>query len=234
MTEPNKRLAIIPARSGSKRIKNKNIKFFFGKPIISYSIKASQESGLFDEIMVSTNCSNISSIALEHGAKVPFLRSEENSTDNAILVDVLTEVLQTYEKSGLFFSHVCCIFATAPMITAKELIAGWQLLLKTEADSVIPVVPFTHPIQRAFKIQDNNHLDWFFPEFQLTKTQDLALSYHDAGLFYWVNSKTLLQKGQIYTNNTQALVFNQDAVEDIDTEQDWVRAEQKFKNRFLK
>lgn len=229
-----KNIAIIPARSGSKRIPQKNIKEFLGKPIIAYSIEAALNAGIFDEVMVSTNCAEIASVAKEHGAQVPFLRSHETAGDDSIIVDVLVEVVNTYASIGKEFDFVCCIFATAPLLESASLKESLQLLENTGADSIIPVIKFDLPIQRAFKISEQDKLEWFFPEFQLTRTQDLESSFHDSGQFYWVKTDILVNSHAIYTDNTRAFLLDTQTAQDIDTEADWKKAESKFHSRIIK
>ena len=149
-----KNLCIIPARGGSKRIPRKNIKPFKGKPIIAYSIIAAFESGLFDEVMVSTDDLEIAEIATSYGASIPFLRSEENSNDFATTADVLKEVLNSYKKEGKEFDYICCIYPTAPFVSSKRLIEGFEMLNKG-ADSVLPILSFDYPIWRSFKVNEN-------------------------------------------------------------------------------
>ena len=149
------RLAIIPARGGSKRIPRKNIKNFHGKPIIAYSIEAALKSGLFDEVMVSTDDVEIKNISLELGAKVPFLRSENTSNDTATTLEVIREVLESYKKEDRTFDEVCCIYPTAPLMKSSHLTAGLDLL-ENEIASVFPVVPFSFPILRSLKVDEDN------------------------------------------------------------------------------
>lgn len=140
-----KNIAIITARGGSKRIKNKNIREFCGKPIISYSIQAALEAGCFDSVMVSTDNDEIKDIAIQYGAEVPFMRSEESSDDYATTSDVLSEVLEEYKKRKQYYTYMCCIYPTAPFVTAKKIESAMEILCNTNADSVIPVVHFPFP-----------------------------------------------------------------------------------------
>lgn len=221
-------LLIIPARGGSKRIPKKNIKDFLGKPIIAYSIEAAIASGLFDEIMVSTDDEKIVEVAIQYGAKVPFMRSKKNADDHATTFDVVEEVLSQYASSNKTFDYTCCLYACAPFATANKLKDAFQLLQKENFDSVLPVVPFGFPIQRAFKIDTNSKTSFFNPEYSLTRSQDLETSYHDTGQFYWMNTAKCLEKKAIITDNTGSIVVSELESQDIDTELDWKLAALKY------
>jgi N-acylneuraminate cytidylyltransferase len=217
-------LAIIPARGGSKRIPKKNIKDFLGKPIISYSIKTAIQSNLFDEIMVSTDDEEIAKIAIKYGAKVPFFRSKEVADDYAILAEVVIEVLQQYEIQNIKFDNVCCILPTAPFLTKKDIITGYKKLIQSSFNCVFPVVKYSFPIQRALQL-DGQKIKMIWPENLTTRSQNLKPSYHDAGLFYWVKSKMILKENRIWNDNTSAIIINEFMAHDIDTPEDWQRAE---------
>lgn len=223
-----KSLAVITARGGSKRIPKKNIKEFCGKPIISYSINAALKSECFDEVMVSTDDEEIMRVALECGAKVPFLRSKSNSDDFATTVDVLSEVLKEYLKSGLSFTYMCCIYPTAPFVTAEKLKAAMKLLCDTGADSVIPVVPFSFPPQRGLLLEEGD-IHFQYPEYTLSRSQDLEKIYHDCGQYYCVNVERFLSCGKFFTENTKAVITDEMEVQDIDNMTDWKLAELKYK-----
>lgn len=218
-----KNLAIIPARGGSKRIPRKNIKDFLGKPIIAYSIEAALKSELFDEVMVSTDDEEIAEIAIKYGAKVPFMRSKETANDFATLADVVDDVKNSYSKMDRKFSYICLILATSPLISQENLLIGYKLLIKNAADSVRPVVKFSYPIQRALKLT-NSKVSLFYPEYINSRSQDLEQAYHDAGQFYWMQYQTAL-RGQ----NKQAFEIPETNVQDIDSEEDWILAELKYK-----
>ena len=219
------RLAIIPARGGSKRIPGKNIRLFHGKPIIAYSIEVAIKSGLFDEIMVSTDDEEIKNIGLQYGAKVPFKRSEINSNDTASTLEVIREVLESYNNIGKSFTEVCCIYATAPLIKISHLKAGLELL-KSDIVSVFPVVPFSFPILRSLKVSEDNSVSMNWPEYSQARSQDLPLSYHDAGQWYWLRPELI--KDSLYAENSKAIVLSEMEVQDIDNETDWQLAELKF------
>jgi|SRR5690554_187787 len=220
-------LCIIPARGGSKRIPRKNIKDFLGKPIIAYSIKAALKSNLFEEIMVSTDDEEIAAIAKAYGAKVPFMRSEENADDFATTYDVIEEVLQKYDEAGKEFKNTCVLYPCAPFITPSRLKEAYKKL--EEFDTVFPVVKFGFPIQRALKKNEEDKLAFFQPEFELSRSQDLTPSYHDAGQFYWLNIHALQAHKTMMTENTGAIVLSEMEVQDIDNTIDWKMAELKYK-----
>jgi pseudaminic acid cytidylyltransferase len=221
-------LAIIPARGGSKRIPRKNVKDFLGKPIIAHSIEAAIKSGLFDEVMVSTDDEEIAKIARTFGAKVPFLRSNKNADDYATTFDVIKEVVSKYESLNKTFDYTCCLYACAPFVTANKLTCAFELLQKENFDSVLPITAFGFPVQKAFKIDKTNKTAFFYPEFSLTRSQDLEQSYHDVGQFYWMNTNKCLQKKAVITDNTGSIVISEMEAQDIDTELDWKLAELKY------
>jgi N-acylneuraminate cytidylyltransferase len=223
-----KNLAIIPARGGSKRIPRKNIKPFLGKPIIAYSILAALMSGLFDEVMVSTDDEEIAAIAKEYGAVVPFMRSATNADDHATTTDVLLEVIRAYKEMGREFENACCIYPGAPFTTAAKLAEAYELMGQRNADSVFPVMPFSFPIQRALKVDDSG-MQFFYPEFTNTRSQDLEQAYHDAGQFYFFKTAVLQDKGSIFTPSTYPLIISEMEAQDIDNETDWQLAELKYK-----
>lgn len=216
-------LAIIPARGGSKRIPRKNIRDFLGKPIIAYSIETALNSGLFDEVMVSTNDQEIADVAMKYGAKVPFMRSIETADDYASLADVVDEVKNAYKLEGNIFSNICCLLPTAPFVNVSSLKKGFSFLDENDVDSVRPIVRFSYPIQRAVKIE-NGLLKMFNPEHAFTRSQDLEPAFHDVGQFYWMKfNKGMRGEKKMGFEMTERLV------QDIDTEEDWEIAEFKYK-----
>lgn len=223
-----KNIAIIPARGGSKRIPRKNIKDFLGKPIIAYSIEAALKSELFDEVMVSTDDYEIAEVAKKYGASVPFMRSKENSDDFATTSDVILEVLEEYKRIVDDFDYFCCIYPTAPFITPHVLIESFNLMIKVKADSVIPVVKFNYPIQRALKINNNNKLEYIWPENINKRSQDFDHLYHDAGQFYWSNVDYFYKNERLISQNSVPFVLAQTVVQDIDNKEDWKLAEIKY------
>lgn len=220
-------VAIITARGGSKRLPRKNIRNFLGKPIIAYPIAAALHAGCFDEVMVSTDDREIAKIAECLGAKVPFLRSAAMANDFATTADVLVEVLKEYCQRGEQFAYGCCIYPTAPFVTAEKLRAGHELLLKTGADTILPVVRFSSPIQRALKIEDNR-LSMIWPEHIHTRSQDLTPAYHDSGQFYFFQVKRFLETHNLFGEYTVPIELPESEVQDIDTVEDWKIAEMKY------
>lgn len=220
-------IAIIPARGGSKRIPKKNIKNFCGKPIIAYSIEAALSSGVFDEVMVSTDSEEIKQVAVKYGAKVPFIRSKETSNDMAMTHEVLIEVLNKYRENGMEYDSVCCIYPTAPFIKAERLRECKKLLELDGVNGVIPVVAFSFPPQRCFLIKDNK-LEYKWPENKLVRSQDLERWYHDSGQFYFVKTDVFLEEESLVVPNTAPLILDESEVQDIDNFEDWKIAEMKY------
>lgn len=227
------KLAIITARGGSKRIPKKNIKEFCGKPIIAYSIEAALKSEAFDEVMVSTDSTEIAEIACQYGAEVPFLRSKATSNDFATTADVLIEVVEKYRERGVDFDIVGCIYPTAPFVTEKKLSNAMNELKKETRDCVVSVVQYSFPPQRAFVIKDNI-LKYQYPEYERTRSQDLEPIYHDCGQFYIIRSAALIEYHSLIVPNTAPYIVPDTEVQDIDTMSDWEIAESKymvFKNK---
>ncbi len=222
-------IAIITARGGSKRIPRKNIKEFCGIPLISYSIKAALEANSISRIIVSTDDKEIAELALKYGAEVPFIRSEKNSDDYATTVDVVLEVLEQLECNGEIYEKCCCIYPTAPFITAKKIDEAFSILDRNAVDSVIPVSKFSYPIQRALKIEGNK-LSMMWPENINVRSQDLETAYHDCGQFYWFRTDTIKKKKQIFTEKTMAYEIPESEVQDIDNMEDWKIAEIKYRS----
>ena len=222
------RIAIIPARGGSKRIPRKNIKSFCGKPILAYSIEAALNTGLFDEVMVSTDDKEISDVAQKYGASVPFMRSAETANDFAILKDVLNEVLSEYKKRGRTFDEVCCILPTAPLIEPGDIQKSHEVLEKQQCVSVVPVVKYSYTIFRSLKIEGGRlRMNW--PENYPRRSQDLPEAFHDAGLFYWYNKQYFEKKIAGFGENACPYILDEEKVQDIDTLDDWRMAEMKYK-----
>ena len=220
-------ICVIPARGGSKRIPRKNIKEFLGKPIIAYSIQAALDSGLFDEVMVSTDDLEIAEIAKTFGAKVPFMRSVKNSDDFATTFDVIEEVIQVYKSQGKEFENICCIYSCAPFVTSEILLKAYNQLIRDKFDSVFPIIAYSFPIQRALRV-DQRKVSMILEENLNARSQDLEDSFHDAGQFYWCNSKKVLKNKKILTKNTGGVEISELEAQDIDTEIDWKLAELKF------
>lgn len=224
----SKNIAIIPARGGSKRIPRKNIKDFFGKPIIAYSIEAAINSGVFDEIMVSTDDLEIAKIAKKYGANIPFMRSPEMSNDMATTAQVLIEVINEYKKLGQEFEYCACIYPCAPFINSQKIKEGIELMKEKMADSAVPVVQFSYPIQRALKIE-NNLLAMILPENMNVRSQDLMPTYHDIGQYYCFKIDSFLSEPVLFSKNTVPIITPESEVQDIDTEDDWKIAEIKYR-----
>lgn len=220
-------IAIITARGGSKRIPRKNVRLFCGKPIIAYSIEAALQSELFDEVMVSTDDEEIARIAKEAGAEVPFMRSRENAGDYASTDDVLMEVLCEYKRQGREFDSFCCLYPTAPFVTAKKLRTAMKLLEK--ADSVMPVVPFSFPPQRCMVLNEAGELRMKWPEHAKTRSQDLEPYYHDCGQFYCCRTAPFLEYKTTDLPHMIPMIMSELEVQDIDNEDDWEIAELKYR-----
>lgn len=221
----SKRIAVITARGGSKRIPKKNIKDFCGKPILAYSIEAALKSQMFDEVMVSTDSEEIAKIAIEYGANVPFMRSEETSNDFATTNDVLVEVFKEYEKRGMKFEEAVCIYPTAPFVTAKKLQDAIRIMEEEGADALTPVVRFSFPPQRGFVVREGS-LEFQYPKCAMMRSQDLEPIYHDCGQFYVMKVKNVLEGKK--ARKRVPLIVSELEVQDIDTEEDWKMAEIKY------
>lgn len=222
-----KNIAIITARGGSKRIPKKNIKEFCGKPILLYSIEAALKSGFFDEVMVSTDDEEIAQLSKQAGASVPFLRSEKTSGDFATTADVVEEVLLEYKSRGQMFEYACILYPTAPFVTAEKLYGAMKLLKEEGADSVLPIVQFSFPPQRAF-VSKNGRIRFAQEENARTRSQDLEPMYHDSGQFCCFKTEVFMEKHTLVTNNTIGVVYPESEVQDIDTYEDWKLAELKY------
>lgn len=218
--------AIIPARSGSKRIKHKNIKQFLGKPIIYYSIKAAKKSGLFKKIIVSTDSKRIRKYALTQGAECPFLRPKNISGDNVGTAPVLDHAINFLKLKDEFF---CCIYPTAPLINFKDLIKSFQLIKKSNYNSCFSITNFSFPIQRALIKDKNNLVKYKWKKNVNTSSRKLKYFYHDAGMFYWLRTIKFKKNKNIYPKPSLGYIISQDKVQDIDNKSDWLIAEAKFK-----
>lgn len=223
-----KTVAIITARGGSKRIPRKNIREFCGKPILAYSVEAAVASGVFDRVMVSTDDEEIADIGRAWGAEVPFFRSEKTANDYASTSDVLLEVLEEYEKRGECFDIGCCIYPTAPFVTGEKLRQAVERLGESKADSLIPVVSFSYPPQRALVVEDGR-LIFKYPEYLDSRSQDLQPHYHDAGQFYVFRTETFRRTKKVMAGNILPLIVSELEVQDIDNLTDWQMAEMKYR-----
>lgn len=222
-------VAIIPARGGSKRIPRKNVREFCGKPMIAWSIEAAKNSGLFSRVIVSTDDEEISQIATEWGAEVPFQRPPALANDHAGTLPVIRHAVDWLAQNDEEPTHACCIYATTPFLQARFLLEGLNLLSANPAtDFVFSATPFDFPIFRALRLDEKNGVTMFWPEHEMTRSQDLPTAYHDAGQFYWGTGETWLTKEQIYSSKSRAVILPPHLVQDIDTPDDWVQAELKF------
>jgi pseudaminic acid cytidylyltransferase len=221
-------LGIIPARGGSKRIPGKNIKSFLGKPIISYSILAAQESGVFDKIIVSTDSKEIATIARDYGAEVPFFRPPELSDDFTGTNKVIAHSVKHYQGQEIDVEYVCCIYATAPFIKADYIKAGFEIIKKKKQLFVFSATSFAFPIFRSFAINEKEEVQLFWPKNYESRSQDLPEAYHDAGQFYWGIPEGFVEDKCMFEKHSLALLLPRYLVQDIDTLDDWERAEMMY------
>ncbi|MBN8603060.1 MAG: pseudaminic acid cytidylyltransferase [Planctomycetes bacterium] len=222
-------LCVIPARGGSKRIPRKNVKEFYGKPMIAWSIEAALESRVFDRIIVSTDDAEIAEVAKNFGAEVPFWRPAELSGDYAGTIPVIAHAIERMAQEGTQAENVCCVYATAPFIQSSDIRSALEKLHSTGTDYVFTVTSFPFPIQRAVRIDSSDRVSMFFPEHFNTRSQDLEEAYHDAGQFYWGKVEAWLSEKRIFTSQSSPFVLPRYRVQDIDTPEDWTRVEWMFK-----
>lgn len=223
------RVAIIPARGGSKRIPRKNIKMFCGKPMIAWSIEVALQSGCFDLVVVSTDDYEIASVARELGASVPFMRPPELADDYTGTIPVISHAIKQLDAQGLGVRQACCIYATAPFLLSEDLRSGLQLLEENNCSYAFSVTSYGFPIQRAVRITSGGRVEMFSPEHFNTRSQDLEEAYHDAGQFYWGQASAWLSGKVIFTPESSPVLLPRHRVQDIDTPDDWARAEWMFK-----
>ena len=219
------KLCVIPARGGSKRIPRKNIKAFNGKPIIAYSIEAALKSGCFDKVIVSTDDQEIAEVAKKYGAEVPFMRPEELSNDHAGTLPVIKHAIEWFEQHESVPTEVCCLYATAPFVQVQSLQEAYQQLQKTGAEYCFTVTGFSSPIQRAIKLTAENRVEMFYPEHFNTRSQDLEEAFHDAGQFYWGQASAFKAMTPLFSKIASPYILPRHLVQDIDTLEDWQRAE---------
>lgn len=222
------KIAVIPARGGSKRVPRKNIKDFCGRPIIYWSINVAQESKLFDHIIVSTDDEEIAEIARKCGAETPFMRPVELADDLTPTVPVVAHAIESCIDLGWIADYACCIYPCAPFLQVGDLLVALELAHVRKADFVYPVAEYAHPIQRAMRQLPDGGMQFLYPQFELTRTQDLEKSYHDAGQFYWGKASAWLANKKMHTAGLGMPIPNWRVV-DVDTEDDWIRAEMMFK-----
>ncbi len=221
-------VCVIPARGGSKRIPRKNIRLFCGQPMIARSIQTAIQSELFSKVIVSTDDEEVSKIAAEFGAEMPFTRPKELADDHAVLNDVMAHATDWINKNLVGVQYICCLLATAPFVRVSDLEQGYQSLLESNANYAFSACRFSFPIQRAVRVLSNNRVEMFHPEHLYTRSQDLEEAYHDAGQFYWGTMKAWQQKSPLFTKNSVLVTIPSSRVQDIDTMEDWERAERMF------
>jgi len=223
------RLAVIPARGGSKRIPRKNIKDFCGKPMIAWSIEAALDSRCFDTVIVSTDDVEIAEVAKRWGADVPFLRPDNLADDHTGTIPVVRHAIHWYQQQGQFPEQVCCIYATAPFVSSKDIRRGYEVLTGHDCEYTFSVTSYPFPIQRAVRITRGERIEMFEPEHFNTRSQDLEEAWHDAGQFYWGRARAWVDAKAIFTPDAMPVRLPRHRVQDIDTPEDWLRAELMFK-----
>ncbi len=220
-------VAIIPARGGSKRIPGKNIRSFRGVPIITYSIEAARATGLFDRIIVSTDSADVAEVALAAGAEVPFTRPAALSDDQTGVADVVAHALHELRRESSP-AYACCLYATAPLIRPEDLVRGLEAIRSGGGTVAASVTTFAYPAQRALTLTDAGELTWLWPEHATSRSNDLPETYHDAAHFFWVHVESFLARPVIFGKRTIPIVIPRGHVQDIDTEEDWTVAEQRY------
>jgi pseudaminic acid cytidylyltransferase len=219
------RLCVIPARGGSKRIPRKNIKEFYGQPMIGYSIKAALDSQCFDQVIVSTDDAEIAEVAKSFGAIVPFVRPDELANDDTATVPVIKHAIKWFDDQNQLPSEVCCLYATAPFVQADAIRKAYKKMMQEQVDYCFTVTSFASPIQRAIKVTAENRIEMFYPENLETRSQDLEESYHDAGQFYWGKAESFRQQKPLFSKDSTPYILPRHLVQDVDTPEDWRRAE---------
>lgn len=220
-------IAIIQARGGSKRIPGKNIKSFLGEPIINYSIKAAIAcKDIFDHVIVTTDSEEIAEVARQAGAEIPFMRPAELADDFTNTAEVIEHaIIETQKYYNQKVESACCIYATAPFLRVDDICHGKELLTSYEVSSVFSVTTFSFPILRALKLQETGDLEMYWPEHELTRSNDLPEAYHDAGQFYWLDAQNFLKEKKMFGKGALPVVLPRILVQDIDTSEDWETAE---------
>ncbi|MDK9557270.1 pseudaminic acid cytidylyltransferase [Marinobacter sp. M216] len=222
------KVAIIPARGGSKRIPRKNIRQFCGKPMIAWSIDAARRSGCFDRIIVSTDDDEIADVAREYGAEVPFQRPERLSDDHAGTIPVIRHAVSWLLDSGFPVDYACCIYATAPFLASEDLQQGERRLRESRCSFAFSVTSYAFPIQRALRLKQGGRVEMFYPEQFATRSQDLEEAWHDAGQFYWGTADAWIEERVIFSPDSVAVPVPRYRVQDVDTPEDWASAEYMF------
>lgn len=223
------RIAVIPARGGSKRIPRKNIRMFCGKPMIAWTIEAARASGCFDAVAVSTDDDEIADVARQYGADVPFKRPDNLADDHTPTIPVIKHAVQWYKEQVKSVDVVCCLYATAPFLNTKDIQRGLSILQESGADYAFSVTSYAFPVQRALRISDTGRVKMFQPEHFTTRSQDLTEAWHDAGQFYWGTSSAWTTEKPLFSEQSVAVPLPRHRVQDIDTPEDWTRAEWLFK-----
>ncbi len=223
-------VAIIPARGGSKRISKKNIRLFAGKPIIAYSILAAKASNLFSRVIVSTDSDDIAKTARTYGAEVPFKRPAKLSDDFTATAPVIVHALNWLAEQDKVPEYFCCIYATAPFLKPEYLKKGLDLLKSKDATTCFAVTLFSYPVFRALKIKDDGRIKMIWPQYENSRSNDLPPAYHDAGQFYWGVTKKFLKEKKLFSSNSIPIVLPGYLVQDIDTLDDWDRAERMYRS----
>jgi pseudaminic acid cytidylyltransferase len=219
------KIAVIPARGGSKRIPRKNIRLFCGKPIMAYSISAAQQTGLFDQVVVSTDDEEIASVARACGATTPFMRPRAIADDFTGTNAVVKHAITWFNGQGHDVTHACCIYATAPLLRARFIQDGYDALAHSDAAFAFAVTSYAFPIQRALRLTTDGRVDAFYPEHRMTRSQDLEPAYHDAGQFYWGTARAFLEDTPLFSPQSVGVVLPRVLVQDIDTPEDWEQAQ---------
>ena len=219
------KIAVIPARGGSKRIPRKNIREFCGKPIIAYSIAAAQQTGLFDQIVVSTDDEEIAAVARAFGATTPFIRPKEIADDFTGTNAVVKHAISWFGEQENDVAHACCLYATAPLVQARFIKESFEALVRSDAAFAFSVTSYAFPIQRAVRIVPGGRVDAIYPEHRMTRSQDLEHAYHDAGQFYWGTARAFLDNLPLFAPHSIGVILPRHLVQDIDTSEDWERAE---------
>lgn len=227
------RVAIIPARGGSKRIPRKNIRTFCGKPMMAWVIDEAKNSKCFDRIVVSTDDEEVAEVAISCGAEVPFVRPTELSDDHTGTIPVVAHAIRTLQQHGIQAELACCIYATAPFLRGEDLQRGLRELEDSSADYSFSVTRYQFPIQRAIRIAQSGRVEMFYPEHFNTRSQDLDVAYHDAAQFYWGRVEAWLAGKVIFSQAAVPVILPSDRVQDIDTTEDWGRAELMYKSMEL-
>lgn len=222
-------LAVIPARGGSKRIPRKNIRDFCGKPIIAYSIEAALATGLFDHVIVSTDDGQIAEVARQYGAEVPFIRPAALADDHAGTNVVVRHAIEWFQREGAEVTLACCIYATAPFVRVKYLQEGHDRLVTSNKFFAFSVTSFAFPIQRALRFTPAGGVEPMWLEHSLARSQDLEEAWHDAGQFYWGRAEAFLSDRPVFSAHSVPITLPRYLVQDIDTEEDWIRAEAMFR-----